>query len=91
MKKQILALAVAGALGVPSLTVASPSSAPVVAAEAQVGRWVARAAARELQAHGVSVGRVEHALASAGARLGRSIGSKFGERGARVGARLGAL
>lgn len=37
MKKQILALAVVGALGVSSVTVASPSSAPAVAAEAQLG------------------------------------------------------
>ena len=91
MKKQILALAVVGALGVSSVTVASPSSAPAVAAEAQLGRWVARAAARELREHGINVRRAEHALVRAGARLGGAAGSVFGEGGARVGAHLGAL
>ena len=92
MKKHILALAVVGALGVSSLTAASPSNAPAVAVQAEVGGWLGRVAADELNSQGFSrTACVRVGMRAAGTRIGRSFGRLFGRDGAKAGAAIGAL
>ena len=93
MKKHILALAVVGALGVSSLTAASPSSsAPAVAVQAEVGHWLGRIATGNSATGGLDAysQRVVRTFVCVGARIGRAIGSKYGPAGAQLGARIGA-
>ena len=92
MKKHILALAVVGALGVSSLTAASPSNAPAVAVQAEIGHWVGRIVTGNSATGGLDPysQRVVRTFVCVGARIGRAIGSKHGPAGAELGARIGA-
>ena len=92
MKKHILALAVVGALGVSSLTAASPSNAPAVAVQAEVGAWLGGVATQELRRQGESdTTCVQRGLRAAGAAVGRAIGRTLGgPQGGSFGAWLGA-